>query len=297
MSLQIPDAKLLDRNLPCALCDRSDTPRQLSHIIPSFIFKHASVRSPTGFLRTSFTPNRRVQDGPKDYVLCRRCEQIFSSWEHRFADTYRRFYDNPSESFRYTHADAMCALSILWRVLHHARAHPELNHLEFGANYSRTDDAFLAWSKALLTDTNPGKFRVYWLFFDRIVGGSGIPDGLNTFIFHATDFDLMANSRESFAYAHIPGMYIFGVTEKHNPQDWKDLRVCFNGGFQEHRNRLVPSFFKQLIAQKIAASAQAKQQISPAQKEKIAEAALRDPEKLLRSPLARSQFDDRFLRP
>lgn len=296
MSLQVPDAKLLDRNLPCALCKESDGPRQLSHIIPSFVFKHASVRAPTGHLRNSFTPNRRVQDGPKDYVLCRECEQRFAVWERSFADTFRRFYENPSAPFRYNHADAMCALSILWRVLHNARAHPELNHLTFGDDYSRTDAAFEAWSKALLLDTHPGNFRVYWLFFDRIVSGTGIGEGINTFIFHATDFDLMANSKESFAYAHLPGLYLFGMTETHAPSEWKHMRVGFNGGLQAHQNRSVPGFIGSIIREKMAASRKAKAEISDGQQQKIAEAALKDPEKLWNSPLTRSIFADKNLK-
>lgn len=297
MSLQIPNAKLLDPSLPCALCGSADGPRQLSHIIPSFVFKHASVRAPTGHLRNSFTPNRRVQDGPKDYVLCRTCEQRFAVWEHRFARTYKRFYAHPSETIRYSSFDALCVLSILWRVLHHARAHPELNHLTFGSDYSRTDNSFRAWSNALLNENNPGKYRIYWLFFDRIVGGSGLAAGINSFIFHAVDFDLMANSEESFAYAHLPGVYIFGMTENHNQSEWKDLRVGFGGGVYEHRNRTVPGFIGTIINEKLMASQSAKAEISDVQRKRIAETAMKDPKKLINSPLARSVLADRMIEP
>lgn len=294
MSLQIPGAQLLDPNLPCALCGSSEK-RQLSHIVPSFVFKHASVRSPTGYLRTNLTPNKRVQDGPKDYILCSSCEQLFGKWEREFSETYKRYYLSRSEPFNYSKADAMCALSIVWRVLYNARAHPELNHLTFGNDYSRTDDAFHAWSSALLQGNNPGKFRLYWLFFDTISGGSQIPEGINRYIFHATDFDLMASSRKSFVYVHIPGLLIFGMTENHNSTEWRDLRVAFNGGRYSHRNRAVPGQIGMLINEKITTSNNAKAAMSPAQQEKIRQLVLKDPEGLMNSPLAASTFADMSL--
>lgn len=291
MSLQIPGVKLLDSNLPCALCCSSKK-RQLSHIVPSFVFKHASVRSPTGYLRTNQTPNKRVQDGPKDYILCSDCEQRFGIWEREFSDTYKQYYLNRSAPFNYSKADSMCALSIVWRVLYNARSHPELNHLTFCDDYSRTDDAFAAWSSALLQGNNPGKFRLYWLFFDTISGGSELPEGINRYIFHATDFDLMANSHESFVYVHIPGLMIFGMTEDHNSTEWRDLRVAFNGCRYSHRNRAVPGQIGMLINEKVGAANQAKAGMSLKQQDKIRKLALKDPAALLNSPLAASTFAD-----
>jgi hypothetical protein len=294
MSLQIPGAPLLDPNLPCALCG-SHNKRQLSHIIPSFVFKHASVRSPTGFLRTNLTPNRRVQDGPKDYILCSPCEQMFGVWEQTFSKTYKQYYVNRSTPFNYKKADAMCALSIVWRVLYNARAHPELNHLTFGDDYSRTDSAFQTWSQALLSGSNPGKFRLYWLFFDTIAGGTQIPEGINRYIFHATDFDLMANSQESFVYVHIPGLFIFGMTEPHDSSEWRDLRVAFNGGRQSHRNRSVPGQIGLLINQKVSTSNASKASMSQQQQEKIRKQVLKNPEALWNSPLAAATIADMSL--
>lgn len=295
MSLQIPEAKLLSPDLPCALCTETQGKRQLSHIIPSFVFKHASVRASTGFMRNNVTPNRRIQDGPKDYVLCRDCEQRFSRWEHSFAGVYRNYYSNPSSDISYGTFEALCALSILWRVLHNARAHPELNHLQFKGDYSRTDAAYAAWSKALLDEKHPGKYRIYWLFFDHIVGGSQIPDGINTYIFHAIDFDLIANSKESLVYVHIPGLFIFGMTEDHEGADWRDLRLRFNGGKYRHEDRRVPGLIGNLIREKVSAANYAKGSISVSQQQKIRASALSNVDKLMSSPLTKSVLADRSI--
>lgn len=292
MSLLIPEARALSPDLPCALCENTSARRQLSHILPSFVFKHASVRSPTGYLRTTTAPNRRVQDGPKDYILCFECEQRFARWENKFSKTYKAFYAHRSASIRYSNEDTLCALSMVWRVLYNARSHPELEHHVFGADYSRTDGAFQRWSECLLTEKHPGDFRLYWLFFDTVAGGTSLPNGINSYIFHGTDFDLLANSRESFAYAHIPGLFIFGMTEPHDAKEWRDLRVGFQGGIYSHKNRAIPGAIGTLIRDKIAAAQAGKNSISQKQRDRIAKDALKDPKRLLSSPLTKAIFAD-----
>lgn len=283
---------MLDRNLPCALCGGNDKPRQLSHIIPAFIFKHTSVRSPTGYIRNSLMPNRRMQDGPKDYILCASCEQTFSDWERPFSVTYKRYYEDRSRAIIYSKEDALCALSLVWRVLYNARSHPELIHLTLGSDYSRTDAAFSTWSGALLARANPGRFRLYWLFFDTIAGGNNLPAGINSYIFHGSDFDLMAGSKGSFAYVHLPGLMIFGMTEDHNKSEWRDLRVSFNGGVYTHRNRNIPGHIGMLIRSRIALADAAKGAISSKQQAKILSDALKDPQVLYNSPIAAAKMAD-----
>jgi hypothetical protein len=39
----------------------------------------------TGYFRHGETPNKRVQDGDKVYLLCKSCEQRFGDWEDIFA--------------------------------------------------------------------------------------------------------------------------------------------------------------------------------------------------------------------
>lgn len=292
MSLQIPGAKLLSRDRPCALCQREDAPLQLSHVLPAFVFKHAQVRTPTGYLRNSITPNRRMQDGPKEYILCSSCEQLFSGWERSFARIFKAHNETRGATITYTAADALCALSLVWRVLCNARLHPELNHLTFGSDYSRTDACFTRWSQSLLQNSNPGPYPLHWVFFDDVVGGSQLPTNINRYIFHGTDFDLLANSRESFVYVHIPGILIFGLCEGYDKREWKGTKIAFGGGRYFRDNKQVPGYVGTLIHEKAAVAAKAKASISPAQREKIRASVLKDPEALLRSPVTRSIIRD-----
>src|SRR3989338_2133962 len=72
----------------CKLCGINDE-LQNSHIIPSFIYRWLKETSGTGFLRFGQTPNKRVQDGLKDYLLCSSCEGLFQKLYTKSADRDR----------------------------------------------------------------------------------------------------------------------------------------------------------------------------------------------------------------
>lgn len=71
----------------CRLC-KQPSQLQLSHIIPSFVFKWLKDSSVTGFLRFGGKPDKRAQDGHKEYLFCNSCEQIISRYEQRFATLF-----------------------------------------------------------------------------------------------------------------------------------------------------------------------------------------------------------------
>lgn len=293
MSVRVPGIKPLARDEPCELCG-STAGRELSHIIPKFVFKHASVRAPTGYFRTNLEPNLRQQDGPKEYLLCRDCEARFSPWEASFAPVFKAHNEKLGQSFAYRGVDALCALSILWRVLAHGRSHPELNHLVFGEDYSRTDAAFEAWRETLLGKrSHPGEFRIFWLFFDYVQAGHPLGEGVNRYIFHGTDYDVIASSKQSFVYAHIPGVFIVGTLEKIDRATIRGFDVSFNGGFYNaSEDKKAPAFLFDLIKEKNELKLASEPRMSPAQQKKVAEDALKDPEKALKSLLFRTHMHE-----
>lgn len=291
MTLGIPGAEVLTADLPCALCC-SDSKRQLSHLIPKFVFQHASVRSPTGYLRTNFDPNRRKQDGPKEYLLCKVCERRLGEWERQFAPLFKRHHTEPGQTFDYTREQALCALSIAWRVLAHSRAHPELNHLEFGTEYGRTDEAFRVWSEVLLGQRpHPGQYRLHWLFFNFVTNG---PPDVNRYLFHACDFDVWANGQHSFAVAHIPGLFIIGNVEVAPRNTFRGFDVSFNGGrYIAQEGKTAPSWLQTYIESRLEARNKGLAEMSPQQRDKIDQIVLSDPERALQSPLFRAVLHDR----
>ena len=70
----------------CALCqDKSEL--ELSHIIPKFVLRYLKETS-AGFLRSAENPNTVVQDGEKHYMLCGKCEDLFSKYERSLRIIY-----------------------------------------------------------------------------------------------------------------------------------------------------------------------------------------------------------------
>ncbi len=68
----------------CRLC-RNDRELEVSHIIPQFVAKRQKADSPNPFLRNWTQPDRRLQDAPKETLLCRQCEGVFVAWRMHFA--------------------------------------------------------------------------------------------------------------------------------------------------------------------------------------------------------------------
>jgi hypothetical protein len=71
--------------MSCHLC-RQDAKLQLSHIYPKFVVHWIKDTSPTGGLRLLTDINKRLQDGPKEYLFCFDCEQILSADEKQFSE-------------------------------------------------------------------------------------------------------------------------------------------------------------------------------------------------------------------
>jgi hypothetical protein len=85
----------------CALCRKTSILIQ-SHIIPKFVYKWLKDNSATGYLRFGKNPNKRSQDGFKENMLCRNCEDIFNKWETEFAtNIFHPFAANTSGSYEY----------------------------------------------------------------------------------------------------------------------------------------------------------------------------------------------------
>lgn len=102
----------------CRLC-QNDRPLELSHIVPRFVAKRLKADSPNPFLRNWTEPNRRLQDAPKETLLCRQCEERFSRLEEAFArDIFTPTMDgNVLTGVVVTREHHAFCASLLWRAL------------------------------------------------------------------------------------------------------------------------------------------------------------------------------------
>lgn len=161
-----------------------------SHIIPSFVYKWIKDTSPTGFIRSSDQPNKRLQDGLKSALLCKKCEKDFSEVEnsfkkHLFAKIANYQAPCPNELL-ITNSIKKCIYIIAWRVLadtyHFPVSHnytdeefdrfPEfLNNIKDSiesSNFNKFQTHLIPCTKEVLERLNLPK--VEWSYYDRSVG-------------------------------------------------------------------------------------------------------------------------------
>ena len=140
----------------CALCAESSE-LQASHIIPRFVFDWLTKTSATGHFRSSQNPNLRVQDGFKPRMLCKECEQLFSSWEKKFSENcFVPINSGNVDKISYGPWMLKFATSVSWRVLRVFDASGYLAECNDHIT-TRFNHALSEWSRFLLGDApHPG---------------------------------------------------------------------------------------------------------------------------------------------
>lgn len=101
----------------CRLCEEREAIKG-SHVIPALVFRAIKSDSPTGYFRNPNSPNRRIQDGDKLPLLCRRCEQRFGDAETSFAnEIFKSFHTTDQDRFNYGPWLHYFMTSLAWRTL------------------------------------------------------------------------------------------------------------------------------------------------------------------------------------
>lgn len=118
----------------CALCKEKDVKLEDSHIISKLVYKRLKLNTNSRF-RNFFDIEYFQQDGEKEHLLCRKCEQKFSGYEreftNKFLDQYRKngkiklINCNEYDNFIY---------SINWRIIN-----SEVRHLQEQKEFNNSD--------------------------------------------------------------------------------------------------------------------------------------------------------------
>lgn len=104
----------------CTLCDAENIELKKSHFIPKFVYDWLKSTSKTDYIRGSDDVNARLQDGPKDYLLCGKCEGELSTMEKEVADNlFKKLanYRSQPSTIIITESMRVGILSIFWRAL------------------------------------------------------------------------------------------------------------------------------------------------------------------------------------
>lgn len=223
----------------CALCGNVDT-LKLSHIIPKFVFRYLKKDSFTGRLRQISDPNRPIQDGDKQELLCGVCEERFSAKETKFTNNiYHPFKQSGFTETTYEEGWLHYFItSVNWRTLLLDIA--SFEHDEDQSN-KITDKQLAQLKKAekIMREYLLGERREidsienHIFFFDTIESAGGGVAHLDIYsALHGSAFGYtVVNSLGAiYVFANLTGILIVTVIKKHSKEVWKNTYVKLSAG-------------------------------------------------------------------
>lgn len=250
----------------CRLCQR-EMDLQLSHVVPSFVFRWLRESAANGFLRSTASPNLRVQDGPQRYWLCLDCETIIGQSEASFSTRLFHPYIAASGSrFRYGPWLIRFCVSISWRNLL-----LQLDNLDAqnftDVQWASVEAAKAAWERLLRGETsNPGSFRQFLVPLDRIeTSRRDLPPNINRYLMRAIDLDLCHDDQAVFTYSKLGRFLIIGFIREPELSRWRGGMVNGNEGAIEPRGYTLPESFGRYLFERASNVRAAMQALSPRQ--------------------------------
>lgn len=257
----------------CSLCLQKKRLKQ-SHIIPRFVFlwyKRTSVSA----LRSSDTPNLRVQDGPKEHLLCDDCENKLSRWETPFSSKiFSPLHAGQSSPERIPYGPwaLKFAVSVSWRVLTYHRRNMTISGLS-SIQETAVERALEAWRRFVLDSAPlPDEFQQHLLPLDVIERHTLqiVSPFLNRYLLRSLHMDAVGWSDSILVFTKMLRIIIFGFIHVERPEYWKGTRIHKTrgtvGGSVQYS---VPQPIIELLNNKAQEAMNAQAQLSRRQREKI----------------------------
>ena len=253
-----------------------------SHILPRFVYRAIKSDSPTGFFRNPYSPNCRVQDGDKVRLLCTQCEQRFGSAEREFAThAFSAFHETDRDEFAYGPWLHYFMTSLAWRTLI-----LDLPGLEADAANPRPDVMCLTTAAdtmrhCLLGASNAGGLlRSHAFVFTKAHSGTAqlMAAGPNVKIRRSVfGYSVLDRAHGYSGVVHNLAGFMCFLIVKGNPRDtWHQTKVDPAGGELKQPQR-VHSWLIAEVLNTVVESSRAYGTMSDSQREKVNEAAHRNP--------------------
>lgn len=233
---------------PCRLCG---TPSELqeSHVVPAFVYKWLKETSATGYIRFGQNPNKRVQDGYKEYWLCRECEKRLNVWETAFATkVFHPFNEDGGQRIRYQEWLLRFCMSVSWRTLLMLKS-MGLDHLS-ETQRAAADNALATWAKCLLGELpNPGNFEQHLLPLDAIqdTSASDLPPNINRYILRTVDLDVVRSESATFVVTKMSKYFVLGFISVAQPRQWRGTKIHARDGLFGSGEFTVPVQFRDYL--------------------------------------------------
>jgi hypothetical protein len=276
----------------CALCLRAQSLRQ-SHIVPKFIGAYLKDTSATGYLRDAVNPNVRQQDLKKEPLLCADCEQVFSVWEREFSQL--AFPNLQSDSFTELLYDEWLlkfAVSLSWRTLVTDREKLATDLSQFA---EAIGEALENWRRFLLGERKqPGSEHHLFVFAGV---PEQVPDGLHPKFLHyclrGIDATEAVSRRTVAVYVKLLRSFIYSPVIPKSPAGWKNTRIHAGQGRLINPQTIAMRGFSEFLDSRVH-EVHAKP-ISEAQSAKIADAMMKNPERVAMSESLKVELASRRL--
>ena len=276
----MPADKRSAKQVNCALCCE---PRALrnSHVIPAFFGRYLKETSATGFLRGAVSPNKRVQDLAKEFLLCEECEQRFSGWEREFSGLALPVVQGDDfRVLRYGPWMLPFIVSLSWRVLVSDRDDLLQGHSHFTEEVGKVLES---WRLFLLgRRRDPGTEHHVFVFAGV---PTSVPDDAERQLLHymlrTIDATEGISSRTLFVYVKALRTLVFSPIVPRYPSGWKNTRIHPGTASLRSPQRIFMKGFGDFLSSRVKEAFSTP--LSAAQQGKIREAMLSDPRKALSS--------------
>jgi len=263
----------------CALC-HDVAKLHKSHIMPSFFGAYLKETSATGYLRSGETPNLRLQDLPKQELLCASCEGRFAVWEKDFKENVLPVVQADDFSELKYGPSLLCFLvSLSWRVLVIQRELLSKSHPNLSENVSRTLEN---WRLFLLGKCKQPKSKHHLFVIGIPIKMSDqFHEKLLQYLLRGIDAGTGGSGSSLFVYAKPLRSLVFSPVIPASPRGWVNTRVLSSAGSLVSPQKIEMGGFLEFLNSR-AMEGHSKP-LTENQQRKIHEAIVSQPERALRS--------------
>jgi len=234
----------------CRLYDTEEDLKE-SHIYPKFVIDYLKETG-SKYLRNFVTPNKRLQDGPKIYILSEKAEQEFSKREKWFAENiFREYIIKKKLLFDYNENLFYFTVSLLWRVLLLQLDHHAVIKQPFIGVLHEVEKE---WKEFLRGYKYPINYDRFYLFFtDRVKSHNIDAKGVDYYMTRALDSTIVYNDNQTFlaVYGKFTRFVFWGVIKGGEETKISDLKINPIGGKlrvpQKFDDTVMTSFFMNRI--------------------------------------------------
>ncbi len=273
----------------CGLCGFEKNLRE-SHIIPKFVFDWIKGTSATGYLRQAIKINKRIQDGPKEKLLCDDCELKFSKLENYFArEIFYPYVNKTRDSFEYDERLQKFILSLSWRMLKEDLKNFNKHHSEWTEKLTKTEEK---WRKLLLEEECDDEYEHHILLLDYVEDSTeDLPEHFESYIMRSVDGTIVFSSKRVFLFSKFPAMvFVSLIYPKSINQDLEGTLIKKRGTIKIPWTCNDPEIGRLLLNRSKIGD---KQPISDKQKEKIKDTMLKDLERVKKSKSYETWLEER----